>query len=66
MITREYECPDCGRWEERVSIKDKIKDYCPKCDAKVKQVYGTPSVLWTQHNRNRFTPIKIQQEQPIL
>ncbi len=65
MITRAYKCPVCGIKEERVSVKDDVRTNC-ECGMKVTTVFGKPSVLWVQHNRNRQTGIQIYQEKPIL
>ena len=65
MIIRTYKCDECGLIEEKVSIKDNVREYC-ECGLPLKRVYEPVSVLWHQHNRNRFTPLKIQKEKPIL
>lgn len=67
MITRHYKCENCGNKEQRCSIHEPVLTKC-ECGKELKRVYSadiTP-VLWHQHNRGQFTPIRIQQEQPIL
>lgn len=67
MITRHYKCDKCGVIEQNCSIHEPVKDKCD-CGEDLKRLYSadiTP-VLWHQHNRNQFTPIRIQQEIPIL
>jgi len=46
MTTREYECPNCGRFEHEHKISEDSLTVCPTCGAKVHRVFAAMPVIW--------------------
>ena len=47
MVKREYTCQACGlRTEERVSIKEAIRQVCFSCGGRLRQILGVPTVVF--------------------
>jgi putative FmdB family regulatory protein len=45
MPIYEYQCPNCGKFEEMHRYEDML-NVCPKCGAEVKRLYGNVGVLY--------------------
>ncbi|MCF8008293.1 MAG: FmdB family transcriptional regulator [Halanaerobiales bacterium] len=46
MPTYLYECKSCGRFEEFQKITDQPLKKCPKCEADVKKIIGSPGIIF--------------------
>ena len=47
MITYQYHCPYCGKFEVRRSIFNSPLTSCPKCgEEEIYQIFTAPEVIW--------------------
>jgi len=46
MSRYEYECPNCGVFEIRRSIKADPLKKCPKCGSEIRQLFSPPSAIY--------------------
>ena len=46
MVVREYECPNCGKFERSHNIKEDSLKECPTCGAKCWRVFSEKPQIW--------------------
>lgn len=46
MIIREYECKECGRFDQPCKMSDAILKECPKCGGSVHRVFTPAPIIW--------------------
>lgn len=46
MPVYEYECPNCGCFEEKRKMTDPRRQRCPKCRYKVERIYSPAGIIF--------------------